>query len=155
MCRRVGYQTEESGEHSVTNIYERNYMELPSVGGQIRKNKKPTPLSFYSECDKKDYPVTLMITTYLNGNLAILLQTKDKGGPDNYATITVNFPDELLPPDQAYLDTNNVPEIEQFIKDNKLGKPKHRHHISGFCAYPLYELDLPRCLEYGVLAEPK
>ena len=130
-------------------------MELPSVGGQIRKSKKPTPLSFYSECDKKDYPVTLMITTYLNGNLAILLQTKDKGGPDNYATITVNFPDELLPPDQAYLDTNNVPEIEQFIKDNKLGKPKHRHHISGFCAYPLYEFDLPRCLEYGVLAEPK
>ena len=44
-------------------------------------------------------------------------------------TITVNFPDELLPPDQAYLDTNNVPEIEQFIEDNKLGKPKHRHHI--------------------------
>ena len=77
MCKGVGYQTEESGEHSATNIYERNYMELPSVGGQIRKNKKPTPLSFYSECDKKDYPVTLMITTYLNGNLAILLQTKD------------------------------------------------------------------------------
>lgn len=130
-------------------------MELPSVGGKLKNVKKPALLSFYSECDKKDYPVTLMITTYLNGNLAILLQAKDKGGLDNFATITVNFPDEPLPSDQAYLDTNNVPEAERFVKDNKLGKPKRQHHISGFCTYPLYEFDLPRCLEHGVLAEPK
>ena len=131
-------------------------MEQPSAGGQSKKQiNRPSSLSFYSECDDTDYPVILKLMNYLNGNLAIMLQTKGEEGPESFAVITVNFPTELLPPNQAYLDTNNVPGIEQFVKENGLGKPMYQHHVSGFCTYPLYEFDLFRCLEHGELANSK
>ena len=124
-------------------------MKTSSTGGK----RKPVPLNYRSDCDNKDYPVTLLITSYRSGNLVIMLQTEVNGETEDFELITVNFPDELLSPDQAYLDTNNVPGIEQFIEKHQLGKPNGKKKISGFCTYPLYEFDLIRCLEHGALAD--
>lgn len=127
-------------------------MKPSSTGGKARK--KPAPLTYHLDFENKDYPVTLLITSYQTGSLAILLQTKVNGNPEDFGTITVNFADELLMPDQAYLDINNMPGIEQFIKKNHLGSPTGRKRTSGFCTYPLYDFDLVRCFDHGVLANP-
>ena len=130
-------------------------MKEPFTGGQSNTQSIiPAPLTYHSEYDKQDYPVKLLISDYPNGNQAILLQTESSGVTEDFAVITVNFPDELLSPGQAYLDTNNMPGIEQFIEQHKLGKPNGRKKTSGFCTYPLYDFDLPRCMEHGVLENP-
>ena len=81
-------------------------MKPSSTGGKARK--KPAPPTYRSDFENKDYPVTLLITSYQTGSLAILLQTEVNGDPEVFGTITVNFADELLMPDQAYLDVNNI-----------------------------------------------
>lgn len=130
-------------------------MNQQSTGGQCKKlSKSPASLTYRSKCEEKDYPVTLLLTSYTNGNLAISLQTEANGYLEDFATITVNFKDELLSPNQAYLDINNVPRIDQFIEKNSLGKPAGREKCSGFCSYPLYEFDLSRCMEHISLANP-
>lgn len=72
-------------------------------------------------------------------NLAIQLWCED--GP--YATMTVNL-GKKLPADMAYVDTNNFPEAESFIKKHRLGKPTGKYGYSGFCTYPLYQFDLKK-----------
>lgn len=72
-------------------------------------------------------------------NLAIQLWCDD--GP--YATMTVNLGKKLAD-DMAYVDTNNFPEAESFIKKHRLGKPTGKYGYSGFCAYPLYQFDLKK-----------
>ena len=130
-------------------------MEQLKTGGQSKaQSKSPTPLSYRSGQDEKDRFGTLLIASYTNGNLAVVLQTDTKGVPQDFATITVNFPDEHLLPNQAYLDINNVPGIEQFVEDHQLGKPNGREKISGYCTYPLYVFDLARCMEHGVSVNP-
>lgn len=85
--------------------------------------------------------VTLEVTRYATKphNLAIQLWCDD--GP--YATLTVNL-GKMLESDKAYLDTNNFPEAEAFVKKYKLAEPTGNYAFSGFCAYPLYKFDLAK-----------
>ena len=130
-------------------------MKQQKAGGQSKEqSKSPVPLPYRPEQDKKDWPVTLLIASYANGNLVVVLQTDTEGVPQDFATITVNFPDEQLLPDQAYLDINNVPGIEQFVREHQLAKPNGREKISGYCTYPLYTFDLDRCMEHGSSVNP-
>ena len=39
----------------------------------------------------------------------------------------------------AYVDTNNMPNAEDFINENKLGEFAGEYKNSGFCWYPLYK----------------
>jgi hypothetical protein len=74
-----------------------------------------------------------------NGNLAVLLETYE-GEP--WATLTVNLPDYgKLPEDYAFVDTNNCPWAEEFIRKYKLGEPTGQYGHSGYCDYPLYIFD--------------
>lgn len=83
----------------------------------------------------ENYEVKIEKSNYFtNGNLAVLL-TFDDGEED---VLTVNL-EEKLPLNQAYVDTNNHPNAEQFIIDNNLGEPLGKYGHSGFCAYPLYK----------------
>ena len=41
----------------------------------------------------------------------------------------------------GYLDTNNMSEIERFIKENGIGEFTGWKQRSGFCSYPLYKFD--------------
>ena len=82
--------------------------------------------------------VHAVIAEYYNGNTAIRLYTKD-GEP--WATLTVNFEHKLPDKNLAFIDTNNFPEAENFIKKYGLGF-KIGDRRSGYCVYPLYQLDL-------------
>ena len=73
---------------------------------------------------------------YRNGNTALQLWCSD--GP--YATLSVNLCN-LDDPHLVYLDTNNCPWAEEFVKENNLGHPMAMHMRSGWCTYPLYWID--------------
>lgn len=83
------------------------------------------------------YEVDVVIGKYNTwGNTAVELI--EDGMP--FATITVNLCD--LPENLACIDTNNCPWAEDFIKEYDLGKNTGVVIPSGFCKYPVYELNL-------------
>lgn len=88
----------------------------------------------------KEYEVKVNKAKYPNGNLAIVLDCYDEeyGFWERYGNLTTNL-DKKLPPNQAYVDTNNMPNAEAFIAENHLGEPTDEYGISGFCFYPLYK----------------
>lgn len=86
-----------------------------------------------------EYDVTMQKTQYSNnGNLAIELIDKEDGCP--FATLTVNL-NKLPNNNLAYVDTNNCPWGEKFIKENGLGEPTGKYGYSGYCSYPLYKFN--------------
>ena len=87
-----------------------------------------------------EYEVKVEKTQYMNGNLAIQLMYYDDeyGFWEPYGNLTVNF-DEKLPNGYAYVDTNNMPNADQFIEEYNLGVHQDKYKCSGFCAYPLYK----------------
>lgn len=89
----------------------------------------------YADYDK----VVIEKSEYPNGNTAIVLIDAEEG--EEIAVLTVNLGAKLGSERQAYLDTNNFPEGEQFIKENNFGE-MIGVGMSGFCTYPLYILDL-------------
>ena len=89
----------------------------------------------------------LNINSYLN-NKSLFLELINTGGeyPEPYGNITVNL-SESVPDYCAYVDTNDMPEVEQFIMENKLGVFTGFEMMSGFCTYPLYMFDPERLRE--------
>ena len=83
------------------------------------------------------YEIRFLKTKYYdNANLAITVECFSDGCYwEPYATLTVNL-GALRSPDCAYLDTNNVPDLCQFVEDNGwveiIGSGR-----SGYCEYPL------------------
>jgi len=81
-------------------------------------------------------------TKYYNGNLAITLDCYDEeyGFWEPYGNLTVNF-EEILPEGYAYVDVNNMPSAEGFIKEYELGEFADKLKTSGYCVYPLYKFN--------------
>ena len=91
----------------------------------------------------KEYEVKIERTRYANNNnLAVQLICED-GEP--YGMLTVNL-DSNLPEDMAYVDTNNIPDAEDFIERNGLGTKTNFTKVSGFCIYPLYRFNLDKLI---------
>lgn len=89
----------------------------------------------------KTYDVTPFKSTYLNNKtLAVLLEDSD-GYP--FATLTVNIEasNTMANHEYAFVDTNNCPWAEEFIKESNLGTPVGFTGFSGFCEYPLYKFN--------------
>lgn len=86
------------------------------------------------------------IRNYSNNNTALELVCED-GIP--LAVITVNLGD-LLKKNMAYIDTNNCSWAEDFLVDNDFGLPTGEYKASGFCIYPLYQLDLEKIGKYNL-----
>lgn len=81
---------------------------------------------------------------YNNSRLAIQLGESY----DPYAILTVNLTSSPISgPDCAYVDTNNLPEAEKFIKARGLGEPTGMMAASGFCTYPEYKFNLDKLEE--------
>lgn len=99
----------------------------------------------------QEYEVYLKKNSYRDNNsLAIQMFDASDGCP--FTVLTVNLEEtswmfDPLPIDKesiAFVDTNNNPWAEKFIKDNKLGEPVGIYGHSGFCSYPLYRFDLSK-----------
>ena len=92
--------------------------------------------------EKKKYnyhghKVTLKKSEYNNnGTLALLITYEN--GEDEVLTVNLNHP--LQSDSMAFLDTNNNPQVEKFIRQNHLGLPMYVTQQSGFCKYPLYTI---------------
>ena len=82
----------------------------------------------------EEYKVTLKANTYKN-NKRLAAQMIDENGVP-VARITVNI--------AANLSKNNLPNIEQFLTENKIAKPTGNYAASGYCVYPEYEFDLTK-----------
>ena len=80
-----------------------------------------------------------------NKTLAVYLYTEDM---EPYADITVNIENGIADYEMAYVDVNNFPWAEAFIKENGIGKPMGVVGRSGFCTYPLYFFNLDMMTQY-------
>lgn len=112
-------------------------------------------MEFVTSFGKYDVAVTL--DRYVaDGSLYVGLVDKNTGEP--FADVTVCFDEPLLTANPeadenetfCYIDTNNLPEVEEFIKSNGLGKPTKITKASGFCTYPLYKMNLGKLRELAV-----
>ena len=96
-----------------------------------------------------EYEIKLQLTQYADGQLALTSTCYDKEydfwEPFGTFTVNLNYNDnDPAPEDCAYLDTNNMPNVEDWIKENGLGEPTGLTKQSGYCTYPLYRLDIAK-----------
>lgn len=88
-----------------------------------------------------EYNVVLDVTHYSRmNNLALQLYIEETGEP--FATITTNI--YALPYDCVALDVNNCPWVETFLDEYGLLVRPIGIIPSGFCEYPVYQLDLEK-----------
>lgn len=69
--------------------------------------------------------------------LALKLQDMD-GMP--YANVTTNLGEFIGVESATYLDVNNLPEVEDFVKENHIGLSTGLRKTSGYVEYPLYKI---------------
>ena len=94
-----------------------------------------------------DENVSIRISSYPgNKALYIGLVSNTDGYDEPYGDVSVNLA-HAAPEYCAYVDTNNMPELEKFITDNRLGEFTGMTQGSGFCSYPLYLFDADRLRE--------
>jgi len=90
-----------------------------------------------------------------NGTLAVMLNCKPEPGDMEYveegnifcvpyATVTVNLPNSaFLPPNVQFVDTNNLPDIGQWLENNGIASPTGQLCQSGYCTYQAYAFNIP------------
>ena len=94
-----------------------------------------------------DNEVELDIQTYHNnGRIFIGLITNEDGSPEPCGDVTVNI-DAPAPDYCGYLDTNNLSNVENFIRENDLGEFTGLTGRSGYCEYPLYLFNVDKLRE--------
>ncbi len=80
----------------------------------------------------------LEISSYMdNGRMYIGLVEAGGEYQEHFADLTVNI-SAPCPDYCGYVDTNNCPELEEFIKKHGLREFTGLMGSSGFCSYPLY-----------------
>lgn len=91
--------------------------------------------------------VQLYINNYMNNNgLYLGLMGREDDYFESYGDISVNLGTKA--PDYcAYVDLNNMPELEKFIEENDLGEFTGLTQRSGFCEYPLYMFNVDKLRE--------
>lgn len=86
------------------------------------------------------YEIAFAKTRYVSGNnLAVEVACREDGEEwwEPYGMLTVNI-GWTFGERQAYLDTNNVPDLVEFVMSNGWAKEIGEGH-SGFCTYPMVE----------------
>ncbi len=69
----------------------------------------------------------------------ICLELKTKDGED-YVTLTKSFGEFVGQYGALFLDINNIPGVEDFVKNEKIAFPIGATKTSGFVTYPAYRL---------------
>lgn len=75
-----------------------------------------------------------------DGSLYVALTAVGDGYPEPYGNVTVNL-ERKIPLYCAFVDTNNMPEAEDFLINNGLASFTGLVQESGYCTYPLYRFD--------------
>ena len=90
----------------------------------------------------RTYPVTLRFTRYILGQ-TLCVQLRESNAPwGDFAQLSVNLQSPLQDETRAFLDINNCPWAEEFLRDNQIAHPVEGVSVkSGFCTYPLYEFN--------------
>ena len=65
------------------------------------------------------------------------------------ARLTVCLDDKSLDEDEAYLDTNNLPEAVDFVKEYGLGELTGDFRRSGWCVYPKVKFNMDELEKYA------
>lgn len=86
-----------------------------------------------------DREVRVSVESYRNNGTLALILVYDNDDSD---VITVNLNSLFQSKSMAFLDTNNFPDIERWIRQNGLGASMNVTERSGFCSYPLYTINL-------------
>lgn len=84
-----------------------------------------------------DREVRVSVESYQNNGTLALMLVYDNDDSD---VITVNLNSLFQSKSMAFLDTNNYPDIERWIRQNGLGTSMNVTERSGFCEYPLYTI---------------
>lgn len=88
--------------------------------------------------------VSLEVSAYADNNsLCVRMTAMPYGVPEYYGDMTVNLI-VSVPPYCAFVDTNNMPELEKFLVENKVAEFTGLEQRSGHYSYPLYLFDAER-----------
>jgi len=93
------------------------------------------------------YPNCRLTYDFFIADSSLALNVVTKNG-EAVARITVCLDRLDVHEDEGYVDTNNCPWAEEFIKKYKLGSPTGKYKSSGFCIYPLYKFDMDEIQKY-------
>ncbi len=86
------------------------------------------------------------IASYKNNETLAIELIDDEDEPFAVLTVNLQGQSDLLigSGDMAYVDTNNCPFADEFLRKSGLGTPVGVYGQSGYCSYPLYRFDLER-----------
>lgn len=88
----------------------------------------------------RGHRVTISYTTYRKtGTLAVLMNYIDGEMECDYDVVSVNLCSGLQDGQMAYVDTNNIPEIDRWLVENGIAEDTGVRTVSGFCTYPLLQ----------------
>ena len=59
----------------------------------------------------------------------------------DYDVVSVNLCSGLQDGQMAYVDTNNIPEIDRWLVKNGIAEDTGVRTVSGFCTYPLLQFN--------------
>lgn len=106
----------------------------------IYKGKTYKVFTYNTEFCSQD--VILVESEYVAGGLAVqAMCVDDDVVTEPFTTLTVCLGPMDKNDNVTFVDTNNNPEAESFIKKNRLGKDTGRQASSGYCVYPLYRFN--------------
>lgn len=95
-------------------------------------------LSFYG----KEFNVRLVLGQYQD-NDSLYVGLVDEDGNEPFGDVTVNLSDYVikgipyLPKNSAYIDTNDMPEIVEWLVNEGIAVKTPYTKRSGYCQYPL------------------
>ncbi len=144
VCRYIDETHTEVGSNlyhicQFAEIMERNGSEYTPVKPETVQTEEKTEGTLELETKfGTTENVTLTVNTYVDNNsLYVGMTTEEDGFPEPYGDVTVNLLSSV-PPYCAFVDTNNMPELEDFLVKNGIAEFTGIEQRSGYCSYPLY-----------------
>lgn len=87
-----------------------------------------------------------------NSRIALVMfEYTSYGCPYAYGVASINIDDIMFNDNQMYVDENNNPGIAKLLVDNGLATYVGYNGQSGFCTYPLVELNFAELQQYCIV----
>jgi len=121
-------------------------MEETTKSGYTQEKKETGTLELQTQYGNT-VQVSLSVNTYMNNDsLYVGMTTMEDGFREPYGNVTVNL-SYSVPPYCAFVDTNNMPELEDFLVRNRIAEFTGLEQQSGFVNFPLYLFHADRLRE--------